>query len=266
MRILLKIIILFFVFLLSAYTQSIKMISVDGTSIEGKENETFIIEIEVGNPTAVEDLVGASFNLTWDNASLVEGINTTAGTFVGSNPLVLGQNFDGRIEVGVTSTSGGKNGSGIVARCELRIKEDINTNTALSFNLTNIEAIDGNGGAIVLNPENNPYMITLTSVVGISEDSKITEFKLNQNYPNPFNPSTTINFAVPIRADVKLTIFTILGEVVEILHNSFVDEGNYAISFDSVNRLSSGIYFYQIVAKGIDGKKFNQIKKMMLIK
>ena len=37
---------------------------------------------------------------------------------------------------------------------------------------------------------------------------------LNGNYPNPFNPTTTIRFGVPKRSAVRITVFTILGELV----------------------------------------------------
>jgi len=105
----------------------------------------------------------------------------------------------------------------------------------------------------------------LSNVIENNEEIP-NQFYLSQNYPNPFNPSTTINFAVPVRSDVKITIFNILGEVVEILHNSNIDAGTYSLSFNAAKKLSSGIYFYQIIANGIDGKNFNQTKKMMLIK
>lgn len=109
--------------------------------------------------------------------------------------------------------------------------------------------------------------VTPDPALSVSDSEIIPlSYELSQNYPNPFNPSTTINFAVPVRSDVKITIFNILGEVVEILHNSNIDAGTYSLSFNAANKLSSGIYFYQIIANGIDGKNFNQTKKMMLIK
>ena len=113
------------------------------------------------------------------------------------------------------------------------------------------------------------YERNFSTIVGVEEEEREelpSSFMLYQNYPNPFNPSTTINFAVPVRSDVKITVFNILGEVVEILHHSNIDAGKYSLSFDAANKLSSGIYFYQIIANGIDGKNFNQTKKMILLK
>jgi hypothetical protein len=44
-------------------------------------------------------------------------------------------------------------------------------------------------------------------------------FALSQNYPNPFNPTTTIEFSLPVRSDVQLTVVNVLGQVVKELSN-----------------------------------------------
>lgn len=90
-------------------------------------------------------------------------------------------------------------------------------------------------------------------------------FKVQQNYPNPFNPSTTIKYSLPLDAFVSIKIFNVLGERVAELVNSDVKTGIHEVVFDATSR-SSGFYFYIVEAKGIDGTKYFDSKKMILIK
>ncbi|MDP1676111.1 MAG: T9SS type A sorting domain-containing protein [Bacteroidota bacterium] len=87
-----------------------------------------------------------------------------------------------------------------------------------------------------------------------------TEFALQQNFPNPFNPSTTIKFALPIQSNVRLTVFNVIGQEVATLVNENMAAGNQSITFNA-SHLSSGVYFYRLVAG-----QFTSIKKMMLVK
>ena len=85
-------------------------------------------------------------------------------------------------------------------------------------------------------------------------------FNLFQNYPNPFNPSTTIKYEINTQSHVKLIITNFLGEVVLEAINEMKDAGNYEYNFYA-DMLSSGIYFYQLVAG-----KFLETKKMILLR
>ncbi|MBN1300009.1 MAG: T9SS type A sorting domain-containing protein [Melioribacteraceae bacterium] len=96
---------------------------------------------------------------------------------------------------------------------------------------------------------------------GIPED-----YSLSQNYPNPFNPTTTIKFGLPVASQVKVKVYNLLGETVQVLVDQSMAAGSYNINFNASN-LASGVYFYNIEAKSVDGSKdFNIVKKMMLVK
>ncbi len=79
-------------------------------------------------------------------------------------------------------------------------------------------------------------------------------FSLSQNYPNPFNPYTTINFTLPARARVTLTIHNILGYPVRRLVDGYRQAGVHVINWDGLddsgNSLSSGIYFSRVKTDG----------------
>jgi len=94
------------------------------------------------------------------------------------------------------------------------------------------------------------------------------EFDLNQNYPNPFNPNTVIEFALPVKSKVELSVYNLLGEKIITLVNEEKNAGNHQVLFNAVN-LSSGIYFYKLQAgdpSASSGQSFVQTKKMILLK
>jgi hypothetical protein len=100
-----------------------------------------------------------------------------------------------------------------------------------------------------------------------------TKYAVYQNYPNPFNPTTNIAFDLPQQSTVTLKVYNMLGqEVATILNHEAMDAGANEINFDAT-RFSSGVYFYRIVAQGVnaetgalDGMTFTSVKKMVLVK
>ncbi len=97
------------------------------------------------------------------------------------------------------------------------------------------------------------------------------EYSLSQNYPNPFNPSTTIRYALPKSASVRITVFDILGKEVSVLVDETKDEGYHVAHWRALNNkglpVSSGVYFCRIDARSVDGtKNFVQTTKMVLMK
>ena len=89
-------------------------------------------------------------------------------------------------------------------------------------------------------------------------------FLLENNYPNPFNSNTKIGFALPEPCQVRLKIYDILGREVETLIDENLNTGIHQIHWNGRDsdgkKVSSGVYFYEMRAKG-----FQEIKKMIIV-
>ena len=87
-----------------------------------------------------------------------------------------------------------------------------------------------------------------------------TGYQLLQNFPNPFNPTTTIAFSLPQAGKYSLTIFNILGQVVERFESEARAPGDYFVKWKASNQ-ASGVYFYRLkVGDFIDTKKMTLLK------
>ncbi len=104
------------------------------------------------------------------------------------------------------------------------------------------------------------------NATSVKEPAKtITSFKLDQNYPNPFNPSTKISWQSPIAGWQSLKVYDILGNEVATLINGYRPAGKYSVEFNSSvdgNRLSSGVYFYQLKSWFLYSNKKNDIDEI----
>ncbi|QQS37301.1 MAG: T9SS type A sorting domain-containing protein [Ignavibacteriales bacterium] len=85
-------------------------------------------------------------------------------------------------------------------------------------------------------------------------------YHLSQNYPNPFNPVTVIDYSLPVKGQVSLRVYDILGNEIKVIVNELQEAGDYRVQFNS-DGLSSGVYFYSI-----NSNEFLRTKKMMVIK
>lgn len=93
-----------------------------------------------------------------------------------------------------------------------------------------------------------------------------TTFALHQNYPNPFNSSTIISYELPEDGkEVNVRIFNLRGNLIkQLVEKEIQNAGDYQVIWngtdDLENRVSSGVYYYQI---RIGENKIS--KKMVLI-
>ncbi len=100
---------------------------------------------------------------------------------------------------------------------------------------------------------NSPHLFEVTlpedTVTAVKNGNNVVnKFQLYQNYPNPFNPSTRISFMLPKTEAVTLIVTNILGqEVSRLFDNDVLGAGMHNAVFNGDN-LSSGVYFYSIIA------------------
>ena len=129
----------------------------------------------------------------------------------------------------------------------------ISSNLELNYQLFNAEGMIGNGMMQLRNPD---------------------EFNLYQNYPNPFNNQTTIMYDIPSlmvnTVDVEILIYNTVGTLVRTLDEGDKGAGQHSTLWDGRNddgeKVSSGVYFYQLRAK-VDGQSdYNKTKKMVIVR
>ena len=86
-----------------------------------------------------------------------------------------------------------------------------------------------------------------------------------QNYSNPFNPVTVLIYELSENSFVNITIYDLLGNVVNNLVNSNQSSGYKSDKWDATNNngesVSAGIYIYTL-----EVGEFRQTKKMVILK
>jgi hypothetical protein len=106
----------------------------------------------------------------------------------------------------------------------------------------------------------------LTPVADSGAPGAAAAFRLHAATPNPFNPSTTIRFESPVDgARVRLAIYDSEGRFVRTLLDGLVSAGPRAVTWDGRDekgqRLASGVYYYELEARG-----FSDARAMVLLK
>jgi hypothetical protein len=85
------------------------------------------------------------------------------------------------------------------------------------------------------------------------------QFALLQNRPNPFDRTTLIRFDLPVRTEVKLEIFDLLGRRVRTIAEGIHQPGRHAIAWDRKDRrgvtVAPGVYAYRLIAGTFRARK-----------
>ena len=98
-----------------------------------------------------------------------------------------------------------------------------------------------------------------------SRHSLPSEFALRQNYPNPFNSQTQIDYQIPQAANVNISVYNIIGQLVATLVDEVKSPGRYSVNWNSRDQngsqVSSGIYMARMVSNN-----YSATIKLILLK
>ena len=133
----------------------------------------------------------------------------------------------------------------------------------VELDFSNVELLNNDGQ--VLDVITSKGEITFGVGTHINEEMIFGEnppssFFLMQNSPNPCNSETAITFGLPENTQVTLTVYNLLGQVMETLIDSELNGGYYKI-FWNVRDIPSGVYFCRMSTRG-----FQQTKKILLLR
>jgi len=111
--------------------------------------------------------------------------------------------------------------------------------------------------------DENNVRIKLTGtafILSLDDFSIPIEFGLHQNYPNPFNSVTTVSYQLPKASMVNISVYSLNGNLVQVLTDDNKNSGFYSTKWDA-NNIGSGLYFIRINAGD-----FSETKKCLLLK
>ncbi|GJQ62521.1 MAG: hypothetical protein SCALA702_15740 [Melioribacteraceae bacterium] len=72
------------------------------------------------------------------------------------------------------------------------------------------------------------------------------KFELFQNFPNPFNNTTSIRFDLSEKTEVKLEVFSVLGEIIFEENFNTMNMGKYTYEL-SMKNFAAGVYLYRMI-------------------
>jgi hypothetical protein len=237
--------------------------------------EAFLPDIVAGANTSVSipltvneitDLEAFDITILYD-ATILTAIDATLDDTVlesDNYSLEFNCNESGAVTLIIYATSNLFTGSGEIAYIEFDIIAEAGSFSDLIFSRFDVNETD-----YLENTTNG----SVTIVEVNSEDFIIpAELSLEQNHPNPFhlsrssrNNGTLINFQLPQRSSVDLSIYNLQGKLITSLKKKIYDAGYHKICWNGKdemgNYVSSGIYYYRLKTEF-----GSTARKMMIIK
>jgi N-acetylmuramoyl-L-alanine amidase len=132
-----------------------------------------------------------------------------------------------------------------------------------SFQLSYKPTSSASSGTIII----DQLQVGRKILASVPLDGSVTanNYTLEQNYPNPFNPETRIAFTVPVRSDVRISIYDILGREIRTLLQETIPAGSHSLTWNGKDQngvqIPTGLYIYRLQSANVQLSR-----KMILMK
>jgi hypothetical protein len=150
--------------------------------------------------------------------------------------------------------------------------------TSAYHSYTYLQQTSGSDWFYITSGDSTPIWLihAYVSVPGTGVSTEVTArpltYELHQNYPNPFNPGTVIGYSLARTGKVAITVYNVLGEVVDRISPAVQQAGIHSVAW-TPGSLPSGVYFYrlEVSEQQSDGSygtaaAYQAVKKMILLR
>jgi hypothetical protein len=100
------------------------------------------------------------------------------------------------------------------------------------------------------------------SVAEAPGGSRLSRFDLSDPWPNPFNPSARVTVSLARRANVEMTVYDLLGRVVDRRTLGSLGAGSHTVVWRARPGLSSGVYLLHVAA----GEYGTRVRRLVLVR
>jgi len=193
------------------------------------------VQLILGGKTA-DDATSVEFNKS------ASGVEFVANGYVGGVQMTISHDNDFSIELTNDALVADYNTTG--------------TNTTLM--------VVAPSGSSLFTSEGNFEIIDV--VAADSEDyinavvNNPASFVVSKAYPNPFNPTTSMDVSLNSDAQVKVEVYNVMGQLVDVLANDMMSQGTHNFTWNA-SSVPSGAYFIRTqVGSNIDNQKITLVK------
>ncbi|MFH1502761.1 MAG: endonuclease [Candidatus Eisenbacteria bacterium] len=131
--------------------------------------------------------------------------------------------------------------------------------------------LERNGTVYVIQNNRNPFIDRpgfadlMYQAAGVEDEPETLAFALRQSAPNPASSGASIQFALPVKSDVRIAVYDVAGRVVRVLTDAPWTPGEHEVVWDGLDgsgrEVATGVYFYSMRTE-----QFEDRRKMVLLR